>query len=1253
MYYSIAKEQRPVLEQDNVRVQQVDGTPLDVLGVAWTEVKVGKTIFPVKVIFANIRNQVILGMDFLIPTAGVLDFFRLELILNGEHIRCLNQIGRSFLRRILVKETIEVQPGQETLAQGEIANCVDEMTGTAIIEPVAGGGELARHGLVLARSLVTAEADVLPLRLFNPGNNKITLRQGTMVGMISPAEVHESGERTENSGNDEVPSYLQDLLQRSLSNIDPKYHQAIKQCLVDFQDVFSSGSHDLGRTNAVRHHIETGNSRPIRQRLRRHPIVNQQEIDRQVKSLVQEGLIEPSDSPWAANVVLVTKKDGTKRLCVDYRGLNVATVKDAYPVPRIDETLDALGGAKWFSTLDLAAGYWQVALDNEAQDKSSFVVRGGLYKWKVMPFGLCNAPATFERLMEKVMAGLQWDILLIYLDDVIVFGRTVDEQIVRLRTTLARLREANLKLKPSKCNLFQQSVKYLGHIVSSEGITTDPAKVETIRNWPNPTCSKDVRSFLGLASYYRKFIRGFASIASPLHELTEKARRFEWNDECQRAFEELKECLIQAPILVCPLPEGDFLLDTDASQNGIGAVLSQIQEGEEKVVAYASKKLSRAERNYCVTRRELLAVVFYLKYFKQYLYGRKLTVRTDHASLQWLLNFKNPEGQLARWIEVIAAYKLTIHHRPGKKHVNADSLSRKPCSQCGLVDDTSDGEDTSTETDTPSEQVQFHCRAIIALPGVTREALREGQLEDDSMSWVLKAKEGRSCRPDWETIANSTAAKKTYWAQWDQLDCKQGVLCRKWETSDGACVKWKVILPRKYRKEYLEAIHGGTTGGHLGVTKTLSNVKQRVHWSGVSGDVRSFIRSCDLCARRKSPSKRARARLQQYEVGEPMERVAMDLVGPLPKTIHGNQWILVVGDYKSKWMEAYALPDARATTVAQKFVEEFVCRFGVPRELHTDQGTNFESQVFAEMCSLLGIRKTRTTAYNPKSDGLIERFNKTLINITAMLIEQSKKSREWDECLPYATSAYRCTAQESTGESPNMLMLGREVTLPIDLTMENPNYPSCDEPKTDYAEKLRQNLQQAHERASECLRKSARRQKRNYDRKTTTTNLKEGQFVWLYDHSKKKGVSPKLQLRWMGPYLVVTKISDVTFRIQLSRRSKAKVVHVDRLKLYTGEDLRAWEYRLRVPEEEFPFADSPNLSPEVIPEEISPASDETLSDDHQPQLDETPADDQPQLDENLPDDHQPGLDLPPDLPQTPVIESRYPRRRRKPPDFFY
>ena len=445
-----------------------------------------------------------------------------------------------------------------------------------------------------------------------------------------------------------------------------------------YPDVFAKDENDLGRTNVVKHKICVENEKPIKQPPRRFPPILAETVDKEVESMMKRGIVQPSHSSWSSGVVLVKKKDGSMRFCVDYRCLNKATIKDAYPLPRVDDSIDKLAGAKWFNTLDLFAGYWQVEMDDMDRQKTAFATRKGLFEFTVMPFGLCNSGATFERLMETVLSGLHWDICLVYIDDVIVIGKTFEEALDNLCTVFDRLKAAGLKLKSKKCQLFKREVLFLGYLITDKGITTDSEKVKAVQQWPEPINATEVRSFLGLCGYYRKFINKFAVIARPLHRLTEKGREFKWTKECSEAFAELKDRLTSAPLLVHPDMNSQFILDTDACGEGIGAVLSQVREGKERVVAYASRALTKTEKKYCVTRKELLAVITFVKYFRHYLFGQKFVIRTDHSALRWLYNFKDPEGQVARWIEVLNCYNFEIQHRPGLRHRNADALSRRP-----------------------------------------------------------------------------------------------------------------------------------------------------------------------------------------------------------------------------------------------------------------------------------------------------------------------------------------------------------------------------------------------------------------------------------------------------------------------------------------------------------------------------------------------------------------------------------------------
>ena len=475
-----------------------------------------------------------------------------------------------------------------------------------------------------------------------------------------------------------------------MENVDPAIPQELKVRLEEILrkriKAISMNEDDLGRTSLAIHHIDTGNAPPVRQGMRRIPQAHAQAVDSQLENMIRQKLIRPSKSDFASNVVLVKKKDNTWRFCVDYRKVNDITRKDAYPLPRIDECLDTLTGSAWFTTIDLRSGYFQVEISEEDAHKTAFITIRGLYEFQVMPQGMCNSAATFQRLMNLVLAGLNYEICLVYIDDIIIFSKDLNEHLDRLEVVLQKLEEAGLKIRPDKCKMLQREVHFLGHVISGDGIRTSPSKTEVVATWPVPTKVTELRSFIGLCSYYRRFIKDFAKTAKPLHALTGKYARFHWTPDCQAAFDELKQKMITAPVVAFPRDDDTYILDCDASLESIGAVLSQLQDGEERVISYASRLYSKSESNYCVTRRELLAVVHFCKYYKQYLLGRHFIVRTDHSALTWLRKTPEPIGQQSRWLEQLEEFSFTVEHRSGNKHTNADAMSRRPCRQCHMCD---------------------------------------------------------------------------------------------------------------------------------------------------------------------------------------------------------------------------------------------------------------------------------------------------------------------------------------------------------------------------------------------------------------------------------------------------------------------------------------------------------------------------------------------------------------------------------------
>ena len=1112
------------------RLVGVDGAPLNILGSAVAPITISGITYKHKFVIAErITADAILGLDFLEANQCVLNLAEGKIIIANRSIPLLPNSSTTKIccSKITLTETLTIPPRSEMEITGQIHSNTE---GTWLIEQ----SPSSKLPVFIARTLVNPRDQSVVLRVANTDVSEVTLYKNST---LAKAELIDHTAICSALGeNEELPTaetLEKEIMLSFPDDITETQKEQFLALLSHYSEIIANGPDDLGHTTVMQHHIDTGNASPIRQQARRIPLPRRETVRKLLDEMLKKDIISPSKSPWASPIVLVTKKDGSIRFCIDYRKVNSVTHKDAYPLPRVDDTLDTLVGSVWFSTIDLKSGYWQVEVSPEHREKTAFCTQEGLFEFNVMPFGLCNAPATFQRLMDCVLAGLQWTNCLVYIDDIIIMGRSFDDHLHNLQQVFDRLKLAGLKLHPDKCQFLQHQVHFLGHIVSAKGVAPDPSKTAKVKEWPTPTSAQETQRFLGLANYYRRFIKDFATIAKPLHQATEKHRSFTWTDQCTEAFSKLKQFLTSAPILALPDWSKPFIVDTDASDTGIGAVLSQCHEdGKEHVISYASRLLTKPERNYCVTRKELLAVITFLHHFRQYLIGAPFVIRTDHGALTWLQNFKSPEGQLARWLEKLQEYNFTIVHRPGRKHNNADALSRLPCQQCGRnTEDTIASISSSTISG-----------------GYSSEEIRCMQLDDKCLGELLQAKESHQKPSQDHSKSQSTEYRRLY-QQWDQLIVRSGVLWRYYAQPNEKMSWFQLIVPQPLRSDIMKEAHEGISGGHLGQEKTLHRIKQRFYWPGYFNDVRNWCASCCSCTTRKTPAPSRHAPMGTITAGYPMQIVAADLLGPLPESENGNSYILVVADYFTRWMEAFPLPNQEATTVANKLVDDVFLRFSIPEQLHTDQGRQFESQLLHEVCKLLNIHKTRTTPYHPQSDGLVERFNRTLLNMLSTCAYNHPF--DWEHHLRKVCMAYNSSVQSSTGYTPFYLMFGRQAQLPIDIIYRPTHADSQTAPLStnEYASLLQTRLRTAFDLVREHASTNHQRQKAFYDQKVHGKPYMPGDLVWFYSSVPQKGSSRKLYHPWTGPFKVVKRISDVTYRIQqLQGKRKRKIVHFDHLK---------------------------------------------------------------------------------------------------------
>ena len=860
-----------------------------------------------------------------------------------------------------------------------------------------------------------------------------------------------------------------------------------------FKDVFPADlPKELPPRRLIEHEIKIDNQvKPPNTPPYRLSFTEQEELKKQLQILSNSNLIRPSNSPFGSPVLFVKKKSGELRMCVDFRALNNITVKNRYPLPRIDDMLDQLSNAKVFSKLDLTSGYWQVRVKDEDIAKTAFSTRYGHYEFLVMPFGLCNAPATFQYLMNSIFHEFLDNFVVVYLDDIMVYSRNMEDHLRHLELVFGKLKENKLYVKLKKCKFLQSSVEYLGHIVGNNSIKPDKNKVEAIQQWETPRNSKEVMAFMGLANFYRKFVKDFSKITVPLTNVMGKKAKFCWDKDQAVAFE-----------------IGRFRVHTDASEFAIGAVLEQedLEEKNIKPIAYFSMKLHGGQVRYATHIKELYAIVKALENWRQYLDGCQFDVFTDHYSLQYLRTQSQLTKLQARWVEKLADFDFQLYYKPGRTNIVADALSRKP--QINYVD-------------------------ISRLPDGVEDRLKLEYLEDYDFKEIYK------------TLRNEGNGN-------DDVNNKQEKLndsiLRHYKILNDLLIftvtdgdEERICLPLgEIRNQVLFDYHDAKVAGHMGFIRTYEVIHRYFYWPRMAKDIKNYVKRCSKCQQAKASNQRPQGLLQPLQIpSRKWQKISMDFIVHLPVTKRGFDSIWVVVDYLSK--RAHFIPtrtNVNAKEVAKLFIENIFKLHGVPDVIVSDRDSKFISTFWKSFHSIMGTKLALSTANHAQTDGQTERINRTLEQILRLYVNSSHD--DWDSILPFAEFSYNDSVSAATGLTPFEIDTGQH---PL-----RPGFSPQKEGDGD-AKNFVNRIKVFSNIAKDAIQNTQNYQVKYANQSRREVQFKIGDFVMVHKSAFTFNV-PKLGPVWFGPYKVLDKYKT-SFRLAIPKDSKMHpVVHASHLKLH-------------------------------------------------------------------------------------------------------
>lgn len=1029
-------------------------------------------------------------------------------------------------------------------------------------------------GIYIASTIINVKKPLV--RIINTTNNNITLNNPNII--------------TENLSDYNIfaSKNLEEVhKEKVLDKLSKNFPQFVKSELTDlcseFNDVFALETEQISYNNFYTQKLRLKDNSPVYIKNYRIPYSQKEEISKQVDNLIKDDIVEPSTSEYNSPILLVPKKalpgktEKRWRLVVDYRQVNKKLIADKFPLPRIDDILDQLGRAKYFSCLDLMSGFHQIELDENSRNITSFSTDKGSFRFKRLPYGIKIAPNSFQRMMSIAFCGLSPAQAFLYMDDLVVLGCSEKHMLKNLRDVFSICRKYNLKLHPDKCSFFSHEVTYLGHKCTDKGILPDDSKFNVVLNYPTPQNADQTKRFVAFCNYYRRFIPNFAEHSRHLSRLCRKHVPFVWTNECKTAFQYLKNCLLSPNILQYPNFQKQFCITTDASKYACGAVLSQEYKGKQLPVAYASRAFTKGESNKSTIEQELAAIHWAITHFKPYIYGKKFLVKSDHRPLSYLFSMKNPSSKLIRMRLDLEEYDFVVEYIRGKENYAADALSRIDFSEIKQIPSHSKNVlKVTTRLQTKKGKLNQN---------VPKTNLKNPQSENLKIYEALNLKEINKCArlclkdhnfnikkgkqiistikrndfiingeidldqlfPKLEKIAGNKGIKRFQLSLGDELFKK--IRINEFKEKGNALLKninialtprLTIIKDEDEKLNILRKYHDDPVfGGHPGITRLTNKIRKYFYWKNMTRDIKRYVKSCDQCKKNKALSKTKEPLVLTTTPVSAFDIVLIDTIGPLPKTENGNEYAITIACDLTKYLVTIPVQNKSAKTIAKGIFNGFILTYGPMKKILTDMGTEYKNQVFQELCNLLKIEKINSTAYHHQTLGTVERVHRTFNEYVRSYISLDRN--DWDEWLQFFTYCYNTTPSTVHGYCPFELIFGK-IPNTFDFLQKQVVDPLYN--VDAYEREVKYRLQTAQNRARRMLHQSKITQKRQYDKKLNKIDVAIGDLVLI-----KNEVGHKLDKLYMGPFKVIGVDSKNNCTV-LDNKNKVSKIHKNRLKKY-------------------------------------------------------------------------------------------------------